>query len=164
MAVEQKTPLTEQLLEAWRINNRINLYLLEHISDEGMKSTTSTRGGRDVARQFAHVHNNRVDWIENHGPRGLAEGLQKFDGKYSPRKEELKRAFEASSAAIEQCLAHGMQQDSKLRGLKRGVFAAFGYHVAHESHHRGSILLTLKLTGNKMDQAATYAIWDWNVR
>lgn len=156
--------MTEQLLEAWRVNNRINLYLIERITDEGMKSTTSTRGGRDVARQFAHVHNNRVDWLENHAPRGSAEGLQKFDGQYSPSKDELRRAFEASGSAIERCLAQAMQPDGKLRSWKRGVFAAFGYHVAHESHHRGSVLLTLKLTGNKMDQAASYAIWDWNNR
>ncbi len=156
--------MTEQLLEAWRVNNRINLFLIDHISEEGMKSTTSTRGGRDVARQFAHVHNNRIDWLENHGPRNAAEGLRKFDGQYSPSKSELTRALEASGEAVGQCLAQALQPDGKLRGVKRGVFAAFGYHVAHESHHRGSILLTLKLTGHKMDQAATYAIWDWNNR
>jgi uncharacterized damage-inducible protein DinB len=156
--------MTEQLLDAWRVNNRINLYLLDHISEEAMKCTTSTRGGRDVARQFAHVHNNRIYWLENHGPRGSTEGLQTFDGKYSPSKEELRRAFESSGIALERCFSQAMQTEGKLRSWKRGVFAAFGYHVAHESHHRGSILLTLKLTGNKMDQAATYAIWDWNTR
>ena len=156
--------MTEQLLEAWRVNNRINLYLLDHISEEGMKSTTSTRGGRDVARQLAHVHNNRIYWLENHGPRGAAEGLQMFDGNYSPSKDELRTAFEASGVALERCFAQAMEPEGKLRGCRRGVFAAFGYHIAHESHHRGGILLTLKLTGNKMDQAATYAIWDWNNR
>ena len=52
--------MPEELLEAWRTNNRINLYLIDHISDEGMVSTLSKHGGRDVARQFAHMHNVRV--------------------------------------------------------------------------------------------------------
>ena len=156
--------MTEQLVEAWRINNRINLFLIEKISEEGMKSTTSTRGGRDVARQFAHIHNNRVDWIENHGPRGAANELKRFDGQYSPSKEELKQALQASSDVVERCLVQAMAPDGKLRSWKRGVLTAFGYHVAHESHHRGNIMLTIKLTGNKIDQAAAYAIWDWNSR
>ncbi|MBV8550734.1 MAG: hypothetical protein JOY54_05490 [Acidobacteriaceae bacterium] len=156
--------MTEQLAEAWRINNRINLFLLENISDQGMKSTTSARGGRDVARQFAHMHNNRIEWLENHGPRNAAEGLQQFDAKYSPGKEELKRALVASGDAVERCLTQAMQSDGKLRAWKCGVLAAYGYHVSHESHHRGSILLTLKLTGNRLDQAVAYAIWDWNNR
>jgi hypothetical protein len=39
----------EQLLEAWRTNNRISLFLIDHISDEGMKSTLSKRGGRNLS-------------------------------------------------------------------------------------------------------------------
>jgi hypothetical protein len=42
------------------VNNRINLRLVREISAAGMKSSLSTRGGRSVARQFAHLHNNRV--------------------------------------------------------------------------------------------------------
>ena len=52
--------LAEQLLEAWRINNRINLFLIDRISAEGMRCTLSQRGGRNVARQFAHLHNVRL--------------------------------------------------------------------------------------------------------
>ena len=146
--------MVEQLAEAWRINNRVNLFLIDKISDAGMKSMTSTRSGRSVARQFAHVHNNRIDWLEHHGPRNAAENLQKFDQKYNPGKEELKRALETSAEAIERCLLQAIENGNTLRAWKRGVFAAYGYHVAHESHHRGSILLTLKLCGHKLDQAA----------
>jgi uncharacterized damage-inducible protein DinB len=34
--------------------------------------------------------------------------------------------------------------------------------VAHESHRRGSILLTLKQCGRKIDSTTQYAIWDWD--
>ena len=33
------------LLECWRLSNAINLRLIDAISDAGMKSTMSTRGG-----------------------------------------------------------------------------------------------------------------------
>ena len=36
------------------------------------------------------------------------------------------------------------------------------YLVAHESHHRGNILLTPKTSGHKLDKDASYAIWNWD--
>lgn len=54
----------EDLLEAWRTNNRINLYPIDRISDAGLGCTLSARGGRGAAGQFAHMHNNRVWQLE----------------------------------------------------------------------------------------------------
>lgn len=52
--------------------------------------------------------------------------------------------------------------EPKRRGFKKGVLTNLSYLVAHESHHRGSILLTLKTSGHKLDQNTTYAIWNWD--
>ncbi len=57
--------LVNQLLEAWHTNNRINLFLVDRIDEEGMKCTLSKRGGRNVVRQLAHLHNVRVWHLEN---------------------------------------------------------------------------------------------------
>ena len=46
--------------------------------------------------------------------------------------------------------------------MKKGVVSMLGYFIAHESHHRGSILLTLKECGHKVDQKVQYKIWDWD--
>jgi uncharacterized damage-inducible protein DinB len=119
----------DELLEAWRTNNRINLFLIDKISAAGMKCTLSKHGGRDVARQFAHLHNVRV-WHLERRAKDLVEGV-------------LARA-------------------PKRRGMKKGVFTTLGYFIAHESHHRGSILLTLKECGHKLPQNDQYAIWDWD--
>ena len=77
--------MLDELLEAWRTNNRINLFLIDRISDAGMKCTLSKRGGRDVARQFAHLHNVRVWHLEKRA-RDLAEGLAVFETKLTPSK------------------------------------------------------------------------------
>ena len=37
--------ILEELLEAWRTNNRINLFLIDTIEAAGMQATLSTRGG-----------------------------------------------------------------------------------------------------------------------
>ena len=64
-----KADMTDQILEALRINNRINLRLIERISDEGMRCTLSKRGSRNVVRQFAHLHYVRVHLPREPPPR-----------------------------------------------------------------------------------------------
>lgn len=49
----------------------------------------------------------------------------------------------------------------RVRVPKRGAVQYLAYLVAHESHHRGNILLTLKQCGQAPPQAERYALWDW---
>lgn len=153
--------MREQFLEAWNTNNRINLFLIDKISAAGMKSTLSKRGGRDVAAQFAHMHNNRVWHLEKRA-KDLAKGLVIFETKTSPSKAALKKALKASSAAVGAFMGDLFDAAPKRRGFKKGLPATLSYFVAHESHHRGSILLTLKECGHKLDTAVSYKIWDWD--
>jgi uncharacterized damage-inducible protein DinB len=153
----------DDLLEAWRTNSRINLFLLDRISDEGMRCTLSSRGGRDVARQFAHMHDVRLYHLEKRAP-DLMEGLTPFRSKESPEREVVRSALVASGEAIETFLAGLAAGDGKRKGFKKGIATTLAYFVAHESHHRGSILLTLKVAGHQVDQATAYAIWDWDRR
>ena len=153
--------MPDDLLEAWHTNNRINLFLVEHISEEGMRCTLSKHGGRDVAGQLAHVHNNRV-WQLQKRAKDLSEGLVVFETKVSPSKQELAEALTASGVAVAAFLEAVLAGEPRRRGFKKGVFTTLSYLVAHESHHRGNILLTLKMSGHKLDQDNAYAIWDWD--
>ncbi|HEX4998067.1 MAG TPA: DinB family protein [Terriglobia bacterium] len=153
--------MLEQLLEAWRTNHRISLFLIDRISDEGMKRTLSKRGGRNVVRQFAHLHNVRV-WHLEARAKDLAKGLYKFETDEEPDKSKLKECLTASADRIETFFAECAAGAPKRRPFKKGIVSTLGYFIAHESHHRGSILLTLKECGHKVDQETAYAIWDWD--
>jgi uncharacterized damage-inducible protein DinB len=153
----------DDLLEAWRTNNRINLYLFDRITDQGMRCTLSTRGGRDVARQFAHLHDVRLYHLEKRAPE-LAEGLTPFRSKEHPDREVVRAALVASGDAIGTFLEELAAGEKKRKGFKKGIATTLAYFVSHESHHRGSILLTLKVSGHKVDQETAYALWDWDRR
>ena len=48
--------LAEQVLDTWRIHHRINLYLLDAVSDDALGDVGATKG-RSVGKTFAHLHN-----------------------------------------------------------------------------------------------------------
>ncbi len=153
--------MSDDLIEAWRTNQRINLHLIEHISPAGLRCTLSKRGGRDVARQFAHMHDVRVWQLEKRA-KDLADGLEAFETKVTPTKKQLLKALKASGKAVESFLVDVRAAVPRRRGMKRGLATTLSYFVAHESHHRGSILLTLKESGHAIPQKERYAIWGWD--
>ncbi len=150
-----------QIIETWMINNRVNLMLIDAISDEGMECTLSKKGGRNVALQFAHIHNLRLWRLENYAKR-LMEGQAEIDKEAHIGKDLLKERLCQSAEAMAQWIAHGVDEYGKIKGFKKGVIPMLGYMIAHEAHHRGNIILTLKQSGHKVPQEIQYGIWDWN--
>jgi uncharacterized damage-inducible protein DinB len=151
----------DQILEAWRINNRVNLRLMDAISDAGMRCTLSRRGGRNVVRQFAHLHNNRI-WHLQRRAKQLAQGAGVFDTYDEPDRRTLAAALKDSAQRVEELIRRAARGDPGTRTLKRGLVPYVAYFVAHESHHRGNILLTLKQSGHGLGKQTQYAIWDWD--
>jgi uncharacterized damage-inducible protein DinB len=48
--------------------------------------------------------------------------------------------------------------------MAHGIFTTLAYFVAHEAHHRGSILLTLEQHGHMPGKEVTMGIWGWDQR
>lgn len=163
MEIAENRPLVD-LIEAWETNNRINALLLERIPEAGLAATLSTRGGRNIARQFAHLHTQRVRWLEARGGQDLAQPLPQFASKEQPSREQLLAALEASCRALGELFRDLGTGVRPLKSQRKGLTVSVAYFIAHESHHRGSILLTLKQCGHRLDKSTLYGIWDWHRR
>jgi uncharacterized damage-inducible protein DinB len=147
----------EAILETWDINNRINLYLLEAIEEANLNATSASKG-RTVGEQWAHVHNVRLMWLKEGLPEALASA-QKIE-KQGITKARLHEQLTLSAMAIRQMLSNGLAA-GKIKGFKPHPTAFLGYLVAHEAHHRGQIVLSLKQAGHPIDKKTLFGLWEW---
>ena len=153
--------LLDETLAAWRANERINSMLIKKMGTKGLLATLSTRGGRTVGRQFAHLHNVRIYQLSKRA-KPVSAGLHVFPSKVEPAKKELLAALAESSKRVEEWFTRAHAGEPKFRLMKPGLVTTAAYLIAHESHHRGNMLLTLKQSGIKLGIAVTYGIWgEW---
>lgn len=152
----------EQLIETWRIHNRINLYLLDAIAPEALVGASPLKG-RGVGEQFAHMHNVRLMWLQSAAP-DLLEGLAKIEKEQATDKDLLRRSLEASGEAIAVLLDKGIAAGGKIKGFKPHATAFLGYMISHESYHRGEVGILLTQAGYRLDNKVAYGMWEWGVR
>ena len=146
------------LAETWHLNNRVNLLLLDALSDEQLAATILPRG-RAVTSYFVHIHMARFFWLERRG-RALAKGLKKIPGGTAPRAV-VRQALIDSGQAMGELFAEA-ERTGRIKGTKIGPVGFLGYALAHEGHHRGQILLHLKIAKLPLDRATGYSLWYWN--
>ncbi len=153
---------TNQILETWQINNRVNLYLLEAIAPENLQATLVSKG-RNAGEQFAHIQNVRLMWLKQAAPESL-ENQIKIEKENAGDKDLLKNALANSAEAIGQLFAAALEKDGKIKGFKPHATAFLGYLISHEAHHRSQTIMALKQSGCPLDKKILFGIWEWGVR
>ena len=141
---------------------RIDSYLLTALLPSVLAATAPS-GGRSVGEMLAHLHNVRLMWLKASAP-DLLEGLTKIEKEQATSPAVLTSALDASSSAIAALITRALDAGGKVKGFKPHVHAFVGYLISHESHHRGQILLTLKLAGSPVDKKVAYGLWEWGSR
>jgi uncharacterized damage-inducible protein DinB len=140
------------LLDAWRVNNSVNLEMLALVKDEHLEFKPGK--GKTIRSNFVHIIGFRRAWVES-AVKKEAEVIPKLDWK-TATIDEIRAGLEVSSEAMVALLRRFAEKPGR-----RPVTLFFAYAIAHEANHRAQIELALRLNGAEPSDAELYRLWEW---
>lgn len=163
--------LRDTILNTWRTNNRVTVYLVEQLPPELWASAVPGAPRRTIRMIAGHLHNARCMWIKTLG-RELGVPVPRNVDRRRVKPKELVSALERSSRGILRLLTLGCQQGGSIppastyiwRNLPLDVGHVLAYFVAHEAHHRGQIVLVSRVLGYRLPSSVTAGLWQWTTR
>ncbi|MBI2839758.1 MAG: DinB family protein [Acidobacteria bacterium] len=166
--MDRETSLRQMLRQAWRTNNRVTTFLVEHLPPELWPLTVPSNPRRTVRGILSHIHNDRCMWIRMIGRRNGIKAPGNVD-RHRVTPKELTRALERSSAGILRIFDRGLDNGGFLPRVAWGCFPPevlhfFAILVAHEAHHRGQIVMLARQSGHRLPATVTVGLWQWTKR
>ena len=161
----------DTLLAAWRTNNRVTVFLVEHLPHELWAATVPGAPRRTVRMIAGHIHNARCMWIKTLGAEhGIA--VPRPVNRQKAGAKELLPALRHSSRGIINLLELGFDRGGTIpgssayvwRNLPLDVGHVLTYFVAHEGHHRGQIVMLARELGYRLAVEVTGGLWHWSKR
>jgi uncharacterized damage-inducible protein DinB len=162
---------SDLLLDAWRTNNRVTVYLVEHLPAELWGAAVPGAPRRTVRMIAGHIHNARCMWIKTLGKEfGIA--VPRSVNRHKVEPKELIPALDRSSRGILSLLTLGCDRGGTIpasssytwRNLPLDVGHVLTYFVAHEGHHRGQIVMLARQLGCRLPVEVTGGLWHWSKR
>jgi uncharacterized damage-inducible protein DinB len=163
--------LRDSLLHAWNTNNRVTIFLVEHITAELWQAKLPDSPRRAIGMIAAHLHNSRCTWINTLGrEHGIVAPRSVNRHKVKPK--DLAPALRRSGAGILRLLEFGCDQGGRIpgsssyvwRNLPLDVGHVLTYFVAHEGHHRGQIIMLARQLGLRLPAEVVNGLWLWSKR
>jgi uncharacterized damage-inducible protein DinB len=156
------------LIAAWRTNNRVTVYLIEHLPPELWSMNVPGSPRRTIRMLAAHIHNARCSWIKMIGERHGVAVPKSVDGRVV-RPSELTRALERSSRGMIELIRLGLSRDGAIppaawQNFPTDLVHFLSYFVAHEAHHRGQLVMLARQLGHRLPAEVTAGLWQWKKR
>jgi uncharacterized damage-inducible protein DinB len=159
------------ILNAWKTNNRVTVFLVEHLPVELWNAKVPGAPRRSMRMIAGHIHNARCMWIKTLGKEhGIAVPRTVDRRKVKPK--ELIPALQSSGKGILGLLKFGCDHRGIIpgstayvwRNLPLDVGHVLAYFVAHEGHHRGQIVMLARQLGYRLPVEVTGGLWQWSKR
>ena len=163
--------LRDTILDAWKTNNRVTIFLVQHLPSELWAAALPGAPRRTIRMLAGHMHNARCMWIKTLGKEhGFA--VPRSVDRYKVKPQSLVASLERSGAGIWNLLKFGCDHGGTIpgsssyvwRNLPLDVGHVLCYFVAHEGHHRGQIVMLARQLGHRLPAEVTGGLWQWSKR
>ena len=152
------SPLPFALADTWHLSNRVNLRLLDALTDKQLGAIIRPRG-KEVTSYFVHIHMSRFYWLQRRVPT-LAKRFKRIPGGSASRATVRQALIDSGNAMGE--LFAAAERTGRIKGTKIGPLGFLAYAIAHEAHHRGQILLHLKVAKLPINRKTADSLWSWS--
>jgi uncharacterized damage-inducible protein DinB len=154
----------EAVLATWRTSSRVTEFLIENLSDEVWRATIPGAPRRTVQMIGGHLHNCRCMWVKMLGKKQGQKVPRSVD-RHRVTRRQLLPALGRSAEAVSRLLEFGLANGGRLPGFSPPDVTHFlAYHVAHEGHHRGQIVMVARQLGHRLPRDVTNGLWHWGKR
>jgi uncharacterized damage-inducible protein DinB len=148
----------------WRTSSRVTAFLIESLPDEVWRAAIPGAPRRTVQMLAGHLHNARCMWVHMIGRRHGLAVPRRVDRRRVTRRQLLP-ALARSARAMDALLQVGLANGGHLVGFSPPEVTHFlAYHVAHEGHHRGQIVMLARQLGHRLPAEVTNGLWQWGRR
>lgn len=166
--MREDTEDARSLIDAWRTNNRVTVYLIENLPAELWSQNVPGSPRRTVRSIAAHIHNVRCMWIKMIGARHGVSVPKPVDAG-NVRPTELSRALARSSDGIINLIRLGVARGGTIppanwQNFPTDLVHFLNYFVAHEAHHRGQLCMLARQLGHRLPADVTSGLWQWKKR
>ncbi len=149
--------INSMVREAWLANNKVNKVFLEHLTPE-MLSIQTPAGGYTIAQHLADMSNAAKYWLsklENANINAIGnlydENAEEFIAEMN--LERIRQVFQETTDVILKELDNA--DASQL--VHKSIESYMIHMLVHDAHHRGQILVTLKVAGHNIPEED--AVW-----
>ena len=147
------------LLNAWRVNERINQELLSVIAPHIWRAFPQSSKRRNIATSFAHIHNVRCMRLRmSHTSVIVPERLDRAEITPGDARKALAESADAMAALIRL----GLEAGGHVPNYKPDVVSMVCYAVSHEAHHRGQIAHWCRELGVPITAEQSLVMWEWD--
>jgi hypothetical protein len=158
-STREPVDFSRALLNAWRVNERINQELINLIAPHIWRVFPSSSKRRNIATSFAHIHNERCMRIRmSHSTVAVPERLDRAE--ITP--DDARKALAGSADAMAALIRLGLDSGGHVPNYRPDVVALVCGAMVHEAHHRGQISHWCRELGVPITPEQSLALWEWD--